>query len=290
MDRVIDSTRLTGLGRLCVLPEESGIEIAPPSPGLERIGARFHGQAYAPHRHDTYSLGITLRGVQTFTYRGSLRASLPGQVIVLHPDELHDGAAGTEDGLVYRMLYLEPALLAEALGGRSLPFVANPVVDDPAFRAMLGGLLLDFDTGIDDLMRDHFVAMAADALSRHAGQLRAGSNAIDADAIARTRAYLRDQAAQPIGSAALEAVSGLDRFSLARQFRAVCGTSPHRYLTMRRLDLARSLIGRGLPLADVAVAASFSDQSHLNRQFKKAYGMTPGAWSGMVESGNRASA
>ncbi len=81
-----------------------------------------------------------------------------------------------------------------------------------------------------------------------------------------------------VSSDDLEVLSGLDRFSLARQFRALCGTSPHRYLTMRGLDLARSLISTGVPLAEVA-AAGFADQSHLNRQFKKAFGMTPGGWS-----------
>lgn len=39
---------------------------APSSEGIERIEARFHGNAYAPHRHDTYALGVTLAGVQTF--------------------------------------------------------------------------------------------------------------------------------------------------------------------------------------------------------------------------------
>ncbi|HLY54846.1 MAG TPA: AraC family ligand binding domain-containing protein [Stellaceae bacterium] len=36
------------------------------APGdLDRIEARFSGLAYAPHRHDTYAIGITLAGVQT---------------------------------------------------------------------------------------------------------------------------------------------------------------------------------------------------------------------------------
>ncbi len=284
MGMLLDERMLDGLGRLCDGAGAIGIEIAPPASGLERIGARFFGTGYAPHRHDTYSLGITLRGVQTFTYRGARRASMPGQIIVLHPDELHDGAAGTEDGLSYRMLYLEPALLQAALprGFAHLPFVRDPVLTDPHFRKTLSLLLADLDSEVEPLQRDAFLAAAADALCRHSGFPASRRGAIDTAAINRVRDYIRENAASLVSSDDLEALSGLDRFSLARQFRALCGTSPHRYLTMRRPDLARSLISTGMPLAEVATAAGFADQSHLNRQFKKAFGMTPGGWSRMV--------
>nr|WP_325265866.1 AraC family ligand binding domain-containing protein [uncultured Rhizobium sp.] len=82
------------------------MRVAHSSHGVERIEARFHGNAFSPHRHDTYGLGLTLHGLQTFRYRGVKRFSNAGNVIVLHPDELHDGAAGTDDGLIYRMIYL----------------------------------------------------------------------------------------------------------------------------------------------------------------------------------------
>lgn len=271
---------LDSLGRLCAGPKAAGISVAPASPGIARIAAQFHGQAYAPHRHDTYSLGITLHGVQTFHYRGASRASLPGQILVLHPDEVHDGGAGTEAGLIYRMLYLEPALLQEALGTAfsGLPFVPDPVIDDPGFRAALAGPLDDLDSHVDDLLRDQFVAATADALRRHAGLPGRRTGIADALAVRRVRDFLRENAARAIASQDLEAVSGLDRFTLARQFRVLSGTSPHRYLTMRRLDLARERIASGDALSDVAIAVGFADQSHLNRQFKKAYGLTPGAW------------
>ncbi|WP_407668683.1 helix-turn-helix domain-containing protein [Oceanibaculum nanhaiense] len=79
-------------------------------------------------------------------------------------------------------------------------------------------------------------------------------------------------------AAALERLSGLDRWTLARQFRAAFGTSPSRFRTMRQLDRARRLITAGTPLAEVALEAGFADQSHLSRQFKRAYGMTPARW------------
>jgi hypothetical protein len=36
---------------------------------------------------------VTERGVQGFDYRGRSDVSLPGEVVILHPDELHDGRA-----------------------------------------------------------------------------------------------------------------------------------------------------------------------------------------------------
>lgn len=289
MSVLLENAELDGLGRLCERPEESGIYAAPGAPGLTRIGAQFYGNAYAPHRHDTYSLGITMRGVQTFSYRGQSHFSMPGNLVILHPDELHDGSAGTDAGLVYRMLYLEPALLRQALGGgaASLPFVRNPVVCDPGFRDALSDVLSDLSCGLEELAVDHLLADIATSLARHAdAPSRRDKSGIDHIGVERARDFLHDNAELDVKSATLEAVSGLDRFRLARQFRACFGTSPHRYLLMRRLQKARDLIATQMPLAEIAVETGFSDQSHLNRQFKKAYGMTPGQWAAMLQTKN----
>src|SRR5690349_18446690 len=108
---------------------------APPVDGLERIEARLSGQAYAPHRHDTYAIGRTISGVQSFHYRRARRDSLPGGTMVLHPDEVHDGQAGTDEAFHYRMIYVAPALIQAVLGGRALPFVEGGLSDHPRLAA-----------------------------------------------------------------------------------------------------------------------------------------------------------
>src|SRR5690606_4053480 len=157
-----------------------------PVRGLERIEARFAGEGYAPHRHDTYAIGITIEGVQTFRYRGVSWHSLPGEVVVIHPDEIHDGGAGTPQGLRYRMLYLDPARLMEA-GGRhaALPFVPTGVVADARLGAIVASMLADLDNEIEDIALDDRMVLLVDTLARHAGKERAQTGSIAREAIAR---------------------------------------------------------------------------------------------------------
>ena len=63
---------------------------------------------------------------------------------------------------------------------------------------------------------------------------------------------------------------------LVRAFSAEFGLPPHRYLTGRRVDLARRLVLGGMPAAEVAGVAGFHDQSHLTRHFRRVTGTTPG--------------
>jgi AraC-like DNA-binding protein len=207
-------------------------------------------------------------------------------VIVLHPDEEHDGGAGTEDGLQYRMLYLEPSLLLECLeaDGVGLPFVDEPVIGDPALAGVLLAALGELDRELDELFVDDFVSRVTGELSRHARMPRRPLGDVAWRQAQAARDYLEAHATRAVHSLELEAVTGLDRFALSRHFRAVFATSPHRYLLMRRLQRARAMIGAGEGISDVAAATGFADQSHLNRHFKKAYGMTPGQWAALAHN------
>lgn len=75
-----------------------------------------------------------------------------------------------------------------------------------------------------------------------------------------------------------EAAQELDAHpdSLVRAFARAYGLPPRRYLTRRRVDLARRLLLEGMPAVDVAPACGFHDQAHLARHFARVVGTTPG--------------
>jgi AraC-like DNA-binding protein len=239
--------------------------------------AHFHGQAFGPHRHDTYAIGITLAGVQTFRYRGERRQCLPGQCHILHPDETHDGGAGTDDGFGYRIAYVDPSLIQRALGGRPLPFVADAVVDARSLPRGFVAAVWNIEDGIDDIAATEIAVMVADMLVAGSGNAKP-SGSLRLASLSLVREALIAQPAKQFSMGELEQLCGLDRWTLARQFRTAFGTSPGRFRTMRQLDRVRRLLRDGSSLVEASIDAGFADQSHMSRRFKSAYGLTPAKW------------
>jgi AraC-like DNA-binding protein len=271
------------LERLCKVPSVDRLAFAPEGNGLVRLEACLAAHAYRPHRHDTYAIGITLRGVQRYNYRKSCRASLPGEVVILHPDELHDGQSGTDGALLYRMLYIRPEAVLDALVDRAsaLPFVREGHSKDRRMAKAVLRALGDFRRPLEPLEVNDVVAGLAEALLALDGAVASRSSASGgvSAAVGRAREILDEAGPALITSRDLEAVTGLNRFSLTRQFQRAYGTSPHRYHLMRRLETSRAMLrDPDSRLAEIAAAVGFADQAHFTRQFTMAFGFTPGLW------------
>jgi AraC-like DNA-binding protein len=268
-----------GLERSCSDPAGDWLRSTGPEDGVEYLEAWFRSATYRRHRHDTYAIGVTTGGVQAFYYRGTIETSTTGQVVVLHPDELHDGYAATDAGYGYRQIYIEPALIFEAvqvLRGRpcSLPFVHTPVVTSWKLSQAVAGA---FEGGREPIAIDGLILQVAEGLleADRSGTVISIPRHLDVAAVRRACQFLDAEKTRVVRSAELEAVTGLTRYDLARQFRLVCGTSPYHYLLMRRLDATRQQLTGLRPLGELARRAGFADQAHFTRMFKAAFGLTP---------------
>ena len=281
-----------GLERSCGAKRSGWLRSRELSDGVQVLQAWFAGHGFDKHRHDTYAIGLTDVGVQAFDYRGATETSTPGKVVVLHPDETHDGRAGTPDGFGYRIVYVPPARIheaARAILGRpcALPFAREAVTSNETLAATIKAA---FRLGPEPLATDGLILRLAEALlDADPSCVRAATPIrLDGGAVARARQFLDAETTRVIRSAELEEISGLTRYDLARQFRSAFGTSPYRYSLMRRLDCARAQLRRNRSLADVALTAGFADQAHLSRMFKSAFGVTPARYRALEAS--RASA
>jgi AraC-like DNA-binding protein len=262
-----------------------------PEPGVELLRARMRRHVYERHAHDGYAIGVTEWGVQAFRCRGETHASTAGVVMAFNPDDPHDGHAGDDGGFAYRMLYIDPEALRMVLEdvadrpGPS-PFFATPLLHDHVLAPLVVRAHALLAAPSSRLERDAAFAAVIRRLALHGGLVVDARPAGRHDhALGRVRERLHAEPAEEIATAELAALAGMSRFELCRQFHRRFGLPPHAYQLRLRLGVAKRLLAAGEPAAEVAAAVGFVDQSHLNRRFKGAFGITPVQFARAVQAG-----
>jgi AraC family transcriptional regulator len=96
--------------------------------------------------------------------------------------------------------------------------------------------------------------------------------------LGRVTEYVEAHLDRPLSLAELAAVAGASTSHFKSQFRRSTGFAVHQYVVRRRVERARLLLLEGTgSLADVALQAGFSDQSHLARWTRRLLGVSPAA-------------
>ena len=250
--------------------------------GIELLEASFERHVYERHMHDTYAIGVTLRGVQRFSCRGAVRNSTPGQVAAIAPGDAHDGESGSVGGYRYRMMYVPlPVLrdvIEDALERPALETYADsPLVSDPVLARTLNttwkAMAARPSLGGEELFHRSIIALA----TRHSG-LRIPPTPVSATAVRNVRDYLHEHIDRAVSVRELATVAAMSRFQLTRQFQRAFGLPLHAYHLHARLEEAKRRLRLGAPIVEVATALGFADQSHFHRRFKGWFGVTPREW------------
>ncbi len=257
---------------------------------MELLCTRGSRHVYSRHTHDAYAIGMVEAGHYGFADRGRQWIARPHRsVIMVNPDDAHDGRpldGGTYD---YRMLYGAPVVLSSLVaeqrgGGRSgAPFFPAAMVEDAELAQSLQLLHRTLEAGraAGKLEREtRFIEAMARLVSRHTRRRPAASQDPGryGRAASRAREFLEAHLAENVSLSRLAQQAGLSRFHLLRLFRAEYGLPPHAWLMQQRLKRARQLLQARRAPAEIATELGFVDQSHLTRRFHAAYGLTPGQY------------
>ena len=98
-------------------------------------------------------------------------------------------------------------------------------------------------------------------------------------AVRRACAHLDERIGTGVGLAELAAHVGLSPYHFQRTFKRELGLSPHRYLTEKRLEIARQRLARSdEPIVDIALECGFSSQAHMTSTFTRQLGVSPGRY------------
>ena len=91
----------------------------------------------------------------------------------------------------------------------------------------------------------------------------------------RIMAYVEARYPEDVTLESVARESFVSESTVSHLVKEKLGVSFHRYLTQRRLIAAKTLIGQGLPLEQVAERCGFRDYSGFYRAFRQEYGISP---------------
>ncbi|AWI09652.1 AraC family transcriptional regulator [Ereboglobus sp. PH5-10] len=96
------------------------------------------------------------------------------------------------------------------------------------------------------------------------------STGLSSEQLRIVRSYIHDHLCETVLVPHLAEIIDMSKDHFTRLFKNTMGVTPHRYILLKRLQLAQSLIVEGkMRLSEIALAVGFCDQSHLSRNFRK---------------------
>lgn len=249
-------------------------------PGVVAVEA-VSSHSFARHTHEQFGIGVIRAGAQVSASGRGMVEAVAGDTITVNPGEVHDGAPYGGADRSWRMLYVDPGVVASMFGditeGRhDGGEMTSPVMRDPRIAGRVESLFAAVTSAAAPASRSDELLLTLLPLVFVRGRLSPARP--DTAAIRRARDLLDGDPATAWTLADLAKASGLSRFQVLRGFARVTGLTPHAYLMQRRIDLARGLIAQGVRLSEAAFASGFADQSHMTRVFVGKYGLTPKAY------------
>lgn len=251
------------MGRTAQIPPEDSFILAVHMTGIRhheiwRLGKRVLAQGYAPGSIRIFNLE---HGSQAYVggEQDTLSFYLPRAAL----DEL-----AREDGRL-------------PLGQLACP----PGLVDPVIGHLAAALLPAFDRPdqASALFVDHVtLAVQAHVALRYGDGARTGLHrplGINPARQHLAQEFLASRFADDVSLADAARASGLSRGHFLRSFRAATGVTPHQWLQRYRVDRAKGMLQTtSMPIAEIAIACGFADQSHLTRVFTRFTGLPPAAW------------
>ena len=248
---------------------------------LGMMKARFTRHRYDLHTHPTYVVALITGGCERVRIGRHCSVAPVGTLIVVNPEECHDGEPGAEGGWTYRTFYPSVSLLtavATELGQHRVPLFPRAFIDD---REVADAIAVAHEGSMsgDVVAAESSMLVALRQLILRHGDLHDRPEPMETSGARRRLSVYRQIIEHDLGSgldlARLARAAGVTRFQVIRDFKKETGLTPSTFIRNCRARRAGLLIERGLSLSEASFAAGFADQSHLSRTFRSTHGITP---------------
>ncbi|HHL2502322.1 TPA: AraC family transcriptional regulator [Yersinia enterocolitica] len=257
---------------------------------LELLVANFSDHHFDAHWHETWSIGVVLRGANDSSPNSNGDHIVKrGQISAIAPGQIHAGSAIGEEGCRYFMFYPSTKTILRAAESMEInlastrgAFFYHPELSQKL--CITASILTNTQTSSfeRELSWSQCLAEFINTISSfplcHELQKK---DYVPLKSLAIAKEYLHDNEVNVYRLDDLAKAANMSKFHLCRQFTSTFGLSPSRYQRQLKLQKAKEMLSLGEDLAQIAMACGFADQSHLGRLFKLTYGVSPRKYRGV---------
>ncbi len=190
------------------------------------------------------------------------------------------------DSIEFISLHLEPTFMRQIATGvvnpDRLEVVPQFKLNDPLICQI--GIALKANLESESVCDRLYTESMATALSAHLLQhysiqkpkIKSYSDGLPQVQLQQVTEYIHQYSAQNLSLIMMAEMVQMSPYYFSRLFKQSIGLTPHQYLLKCRTDQAKRLLKTtNLSIADIAHQVGFVDQSHLNRHFKRHFGVSP---------------
>ncbi len=245
-----------------------------------KIGAFTLGERLYPayfqtprHSHDLALFCFVVQGGFTETYGSRTRDCEPSTFLFHAPGESHAEHFYRSGGCSF-IVEIEPYWLERV---REHSRVINTSADfDSGVITLLATRLYKEFLELDDISPLVIEGLMFEMLGETSRSAKSASALQPPRWLEQARQLLHDRFAEPLTLAEIAKTVGIHPVHLSQVFHKHYHCTVGLYIRQRRIEFAcQMLANTNIPLSEIALAAGFSDQSHLTRTFKRYMGMPP---------------
>jgi AraC-like DNA-binding protein len=240
--------------------------------GITALKASMNRFSYKKHAHEEYAIGVTLRGVQEYHLNGCLQTSYKNGVMLFNPEQIHDGNAGHyKEGLDYVMLYIKPELFLEGLEKKDIVRFSSPVVYDEKIKHDI----LNLSSAILNQKDETFCSeLYLNLIDNFSSKDFLCEYKNENDFIKKSKEMIYYELNNVLDIEQMSKEFNISKFQFIRMFKSNAGITPYQYFLNTKLIHAKKYLDITKDLYATVVEFGFTDLSHLNRHFKRVYGVT----------------
>ncbi len=252
-------------------------------------------KAMEMHIHDCYEVYFSISGGKQFLIDNKMYDIAPGDLFLINQydshyltqidKELHERIVIMIDPEFIKSISSKETNLDACFQDRSASFshkISLSQEQQGRFLYFINKILTSNGYGHDLLEKATFTelfVMINGIVNEQQNHTEAEKPAMYNEQVDAILSYLNNNIQEPISIGDLAKQFYISESYICRIFKSATGTTINKYMTARRISIAKSLLAEGIGVSEVCERCGFSDYSNFLKAFTKSVGISPKKYS-----------